>query len=389
LDHLTNGFGSHYPNYSSEWSGLNRIPERFNESYEELLDVNLTHVNEAYDETIEKCQEEGAECICNINEVRQSKEIFELFYFVNIMLIETPVNGLNIKGAIIILNETTIDVGDDIFDFLHDYGNRHIKNACISIFVLTLIIGVLGLASLSLYYFLKKNIFRIIYIVIWNISLLFVILAIIVSVIFGVIGYVSRDGVQIANYILSSQNLNSDDPLLFTSKNDYLTILIEECVNKEGSFISTIEDDILTYQEELDDYFEEELLEIYNNTCNNNTRDSLIKYYQSLYNATTTILDITITLYNIKCRFSKNDKNIILNELESAGKRATVLSTFQFLVSIFLAISVLAGIFLIHKYRRKSQEISINKDSSITPSSTQDAQVNSTKSFEYLNNGKK
>ena len=272
---------------------------------------------------------------------------------------------------------------------MHDYGNRHIKKACIAIFIITLIIGVLGLASLSLYYFLKKNIFRIIYIVIWNISLLFVILAIIVSVIFGVIGYVSRDGVQIANYILSSQNLNSDDPLLFSSKNDYLTILIEECVNKEGSFISTIEDDILTYQEELDDYFEEELLEIYNNTCNNNTRDSLIKYYQSLYNATTTILDITITLYNIKCRFSKNDKNIILNELESAGKRATVLSTFQFLVSIFLAISVLAGIFLIHKYRRKSQEISINKDSSITPSSTQDAQVNSTKSFEYLNNGKK
>ena len=214
-------------------------------------------------------------------------------------------------------------------------------------------------------------------------------MAIVVSVIFGVLGYVSRDGVQIANYILSSQNLNSDDPLLFTSKNDYLTKLIEECVNKEGSFLSTIEDDILTYQEELEDYFEEELLEIYNNTCNNNTRDSLVKYYQSLYNATTTILDITITLYNIKCRFAKNDKNIIINELESAGKRATALSTFQFLVAIFLAISVLAGIFLVHKYRRKSQDISLNKDSSITPSSSRDAQVNTTKSFEYLNNGNK
>jgi len=84
------------------------------------------------------------------------KKYSSFFYFVNIMLIETPVNGLNIKGAIIILNETTIDVGDDIFDFLHDYGNRHIKKACIAIFIITLILGVLGLASLSLYYFLKK-----------------------------------------------------------------------------------------------------------------------------------------------------------------------------------------------------------------------------------------
>ena len=174
-------------------------------------------------------------------------------------------------------------------------------------------------------------------------------------------------------------------------KKDYLSSLIEECVNKEGYFLSTIGQDITSFQEELDDNFEEELSQIYNNTCNNNTRDSLIKYYLSIYNATSKIIDITGSLYNIRCRFAKNDKNIILNELESAGKRATVLSTFQFLVAIFLAISVLAGIFIVHKYKHKNQDTSINKDVSITQSNNQgqDGQVNSTKSFKNLNNENK
>ena len=389
LDHFTNGFGSHYPNYSSEWDGLNHINERFNESYEEFNAINLSMVNETYNEAIEKCEEEESECICNITEVIDTKISFDFFYFLNTLLVAIPAETLKINGAKTIINETTIDVGDDIYDFLHDYANRHIKNACIAIFVLTLIIGVLGLASLSLYYFLKSGIYRIIYMVIWNISMLFVILTIVVSVIFGVLGYIFRDAVQIGHYTLSSQNIKSDKPIVFTSKNEYLSDLIEECVNGNGYFISTFGEDTLNSQDELDDEFEEEISNIYNNTCNNDTRDALIQFYESIYNATTKINTITGNLYNIKCRFAKNDKNIILNELESAGKRATVLSTFQFLVGIFLAISVLAGIFLVHKYKHREQNTSINRDVTINQSSGQEGQINTTKSFEHFNDGNK
>ena len=225
--------------------------------------------------------------------------------------------------------------------------------------------------------------------VIWNISMLFVILAIVVSVIFGVLGYIFRDAVQIGHYTLSSQNIKSDKPIVFTSKNEYLSDLIEECVNGNGYFISTFGEDTLNSQDELDDEFEEEISNIYNNTCNNDTRDALIQFYESIYNATTKINTITGNLYNIKCRFAKNDKNIILNELESAGKRATVLSTFQFLVGIFLAISVLAGIFLVHKYKHREQNTSINRDVTINQSSGLEGQVNTTKSFEHFNDGNK
>ena len=165
--------------------------------------------------------------------------------------------------------------------------------------------------------------------------------------------------------------------------------MIEECVNSNGYFISTFGEDTLNSQDELDDEFEEEISNMYNNTCNNDTRDALIQFYESIYNATTKINTITGNLYNIKCRFAKNDKKIILNELESAGKRATVLSTFQFLVGIFLAISVLAGIFLVHKYKHREQNTSINRDVTINQSSGQEGQVNTTKSFEHFNDGNK
>ena len=55
-----------------------------------------------------------------------------------------------------IIGDSLIDVNDDIYEFLHDYANSHIKRLCIAIFVLTLIFGILGIAFLSLYYFIKS-----------------------------------------------------------------------------------------------------------------------------------------------------------------------------------------------------------------------------------------
>ena len=392
LEHLVHGFGSHYPQHTSEWTGLNHILERFNESNEQFKAINITYIDETYDEAKSKCESGGPQCFCNITELEEIKKYFDLYYSVNYITLEIPSSVLNMEGAITIINDTQIDSGDNIYKFLHDYGNRHIKNACIAIFVLTLIIGVLGLVFLTLYYLLKNDIYKITYIVIWNISMLFVILAIVVCVIFGVLGYVFTDGVQVLHYILSKQNINGEDPVLFTKKNEFLSIMIEECANQDGNFISILGDVILGLQEELDESYEEDMNDITNNYCNQDTKDALIKFYQAAYDGISQIIYITGNLYNIKCRFAKNDKNIILNELDSAGKRATVLSTFQFLVGIFLGISVLSGILLVHKYgynnknNKNSYEI---KNVVINQSSSQTTPDKYNKSFDYFNNGNK
>ena len=387
LEHLVHGFGSHYSQYTSEWTGLNHILERFNESNEQYKEINKTYIDETYEEAISKCALGGPQCDCNITELEETKMYFDLYYSVNYITLDIPSSVLDMKGAIIIIDDTRIDSGDNIYNFLHDYGNRHIKNACIAIFVLTLIIGVLGLVFISLNYLLKNNIYKIVYIVIWNISMLFVILAIVVSVIFGVLGYVFTDGVQVLHYILSTQNINGDDPVLFTKKNEFLSMMIEECANQDGNFISILGDVILGLQDDLDESYNEDMNDLENNKCYQDTKDALIKFYKAAYDGTSKIIYITGNLYNIKCRFAKKDKNIILNELESAGKRATVLSTFQFLVGIFLGISVLSGILLVHKYgynnNKNNYEI---KNVVVNQSSGQTTPGNYNKSFDFFNN---
>lgn len=357
LDHFTNGLESHYPLHTAEWNGLNHVNDRFQEGSDKFDAINTNYINEAYDEAFEKCEKVESKCVCNISDVIELKEIFEMYYDFNyVFFILLPNYVLDILGAKTIIDETRIDAGDDIYNFLHNNGNKHIKNANIANFVLTLIIGVSGVVFLSLYYFFKKDIYRIIYIVIWNISMLFAIFVILFSVIFGIFGYICNDGIQIVNYIFSAENINSDNPVLFTKKNEFLSLMIEECVNEEGNFLSTIGEGILSSQETLDEGFQEELDRLNSNTCNNDTRDSLMKYYQSVYDGLTDLNNIIGNLYNIKCRFAKNDKYIILNELDSAGKRAITLSTFQFLIGIFLAVSVLGGICLVHKYKYKNNK---------------------------------
>ena len=162
--------------------------------------------------------------------------------------------------------------------------------------------------------------------------MLFMIFAILDSVTFGILGFIFRDGVQIIQYTLSSNNLLSDNPVLFTQNDIFVSYIIEECANDDGKFLDTIGDNILSYQEEIDANFEEEIDELNNNECNNDVRDILLELYQSINTGSLKIINTTSNLLDIRCRFSKNDKNIILNELDSAGKRAIVLSAFQFLV---------------------------------------------------------
>ncbi len=76
----------------------------------------------------------------------------------------------------------------------------------------------------------------------------------------------------------------------------------------------------------MQDDFQNTLNILYNNTCMNETRDTIVELYLSFSNATNQVLAIYADLFNIKCGFAKNDKNIILNEMKSAGNRAIVIS---------------------------------------------------------------
>ena len=391
LDHLNYGLSPHYPPYSNTWVGLGGVSQKFNDSATAVNSIDNDKMGDLFTEALGVCSNSDFidstaitddTCICTDNELTEDLEFYNSLYEL--------VKSFNLLGEVTkyldskkIIDESRIDADNDIYDFLHDYANSHIKRLCIGIFTLTLVFGVLGIAFLSLYYFIKREIYRIIYIIIWNISMLISILAVIISAIYGVIGYVFTDLVQVLNYSLSQDNLLSDDPIIFTRKDDFLHSIIDECANGDGHLFDIVSEEIESINFGITLAFQLKMLEV-NESCDDEEKEIILNFYQTMLNNTDILLSNTQELFNISCAFAKNDKYIILNEIESAGKRATVISTFQFLIGILLAISILVGILFVHKYIYKIDS-NVSLTNVTVNSNPKENPNNQSKSFEYIN----
>ena len=380
LDHLNYGLSPQYPPRMNQWVGLGGVSSKFNESGNAINSINKEYIDNLYNESTNICKETDNDCICNDTDIDEDYEFFSDFHLLlkSLHFSNKSLSFLNSKR---IIDDSRIDANDDIYNFLHDYANSHIKRACFAIFIITLCLGVFGLLFLGMYYFMKKEIYRIIYIVIWNLSMLISIIAIIVSAIYGVIGYVFTDFVQVIHYTLSYENLLSFDPILFKHRQTTLADIIHECANDNGHILDTVVEDIMVINQIMIFAFELEIEKVNETSCNEDAKNKIIEFYESIKNGTDILFTSIMNLFNISCAFAKNDKNIILNEISSAGKRATVISTFQFLIGVLLGISILAGILLVHKYNYgknntlKVIEVSIEQ--------------NSNKSFEQINSENK
>ena len=362
LNHLNDGLSPQYPPHASEWLGLPGTAIKFNESEHEFQKINFDYIQNLYHQVREKCDSPGNDCICNADGVDLFTDYHSFNTLIRIFFVDL---GLPSKIAKLIeskniIDDTIIDIGEDIYDFLNGYGNKHIRNCFIAIFTLTLIIGILSLIFLCLYYFLKKEEFKIIYITIWNISMLLMIFAVVISSFYGVLGYVFKDFVQIVHYALSKNNLESDNPIIFNRKDSFLSNIIDKCANGGGIFLNVIEEGMSDLNTEIQDDFQNTLNIINGITCESELRESFVELYNLFSEATNKVLGIYEDLFHIRCDFAKNDKNIILNEMKSAGNRAIVISAFQFLIAIFIGLSILSGILLVHKYNFKSPSLKIN-----------------------------
>ena len=360
LNHLNDGLSPQYPPHANEWLGLSGTAIKFKESQQELEKIDFISIDNLYNEINDKCSLPENNCICDTDELYADYNSFTLlikFVFTKFRLPDKIANILKSKN---IIDDTIINTGEKIYNFLYNYGNKNIRNIFMAIFILTSIIGILSLIFLSLYYFLKKEQFRIIYITIWNISMLLMILSVAFSSSFGIFGYVSKDFVQIVHYTLSKNNIESDNPIIFPRGNYFFSNIIDRCTNGDGHLLDFLGEKFSELNTSIQNDFQNSLNILYNNTCMNETRDAIIELYKAFSNATNQVLTIYEDLINIKCNFAKNDKNIILNEIKSVGSRAFVIAGFQFLVVIFMGISILSGILLVHKYNYKKQFYKLN-----------------------------
>lgn len=348
LDHIRYGLSPSYPNNANEWIGIEGIIDRLNYTNMEIKNLRTQKDNFNINNVSTDCKNKY-----NIDIDKSS--IDSLFNSSFDIDFNEQIHDLD--DALVDFDDAEDDIEDDVYDAMHDYVNKYTKIVFNIIFALTLVLGVLGLALLSLYFFLKYNVFRIIYVVIWNISMLFMFLAIILSAIFGILGYILKDGAQVCQYILSPNNLDSADPLVFSSNDKYVSDLIDTCANGDGTFTNIIQEsgylteniesylgNITLYQNKINSINSDDV-------CTSNDKTILNNYYNGLIDISNGAINLTNNLTEIKCRFAKNDKNIILNEVESGGKRGVTLSAFSFLVGALLGISILFGILLVHRYK--------------------------------------
>ena len=357
LGHVNNGLAPDYSNRAREWDGLEGLIDKVYSIETQKYGLNsvFTDIDSRQGEFPEgACKNEYIALLSSSNDIKT--------------LLDSSFNNLiessaiqDLEGVRDDINSAEDDVVDNLYDSMHDHANKYAIRISKAIFALTLIFSFLGLAILIIFIFFKNTCLKIVYVFIWNISMLLMFLAIIYSAVFGIIGYIFKDAVQIATYILSEENLKSDDPLIFKNNNNYydggyygnndnnnyISDLIEICSNGNGSFTNVIEGGNDLYSN-LDSWKAKR--DVLSTARDNLNCQELKPYYTNLINLVDQSLNMTYNITNVTCSFAKNDKNILLNEADSGGAHGVALAGLGFLVGILFGISVFAGILFVHKF---------------------------------------
>ena len=365
LDHMNKGLSPQYPPLAYQWEGFIAIIQKFGGSKSKFETIDFINVENSYNKSVTYIRNKNdidTICLEQFNEemLKEDKNNFYDIIRGSFANIDFTSQIKDINKTVTTVDETCDNIEDNMHRALHNYINSHIKNLCLSVFSLNLILGAFSLIFTTLYFFLKRGIFRRVYVFVWNFSFLFMILAIFIGVIFGVLGNLLQDGVQVFHYILSSQNIYSKDPLMFANTNEIIKLMIDDCANGEGDFMYNMQDGLILIGETEKILFEsrKEFLIL----CDAETIEVLTGYYNSLLEGIDIATNISTDLFNIKCGFAKNDKNIILNEADRGGEKGIFLSTLQFCVGISIGISALGGIIFAHRYKLSDQDKIMRND---------------------------
>lgn len=350
LDHVRYGLAPDYSNRVQEWDGLEGVIKKI----ENVQKVQALKDGDSIFKKIDNAKEGFDEfCPDKYKTLKDHSDYIKSLLDSSFGELSGGLEDLeDIKEDFDVAEN---DFGDDLYKAMHDHTNKYAIKLYKAIFSLTLIFGILGLGILILFIFFNNTCLKVVYAIIWNISLLLMLFVILEASSFGIIGYIFEDGVQVGNYILSKDNLRSDDPLVFSSSDDdYISDLVDICANGDGNFTNVIEGGDTAFSK-LTDWENRKTgisQESSNVNCGNNAEKTsdLRTYYGDLLNVVDQSLFASKNITDLKCRFAKNDKNILLNEADSAAKSGIALSALGFLIGIFFAFSVFCGILFVYKF---------------------------------------
>ena len=389
LDHVRYGLAPDYSNRVNEWDGLEGVIGKIENTKKIKNDKAIFNKISADSKNIK------GTCNLDYNMLKQNASEIERLLDDSFEQLSAGLGDLeSLKGD---FDDAENDFGDDLYKAMHDHTNKYAIKLYKAIFSLTLIFGILGLGILILFIFFNNTCLKVVYAIIWNISLLLMIFVILEASSFGIIGYIFEDGVQVGNYILSRDNFESNDPLVFSADDDdYISDLVDICVNGDGNFTNVIEGGKKASSNLNNWENRKKIITDASESAKCGASDELTQelrnYYGDLLNVVDQSLNAAKNITDLKCRFAKNDKNILLNEADSAAKSGIALSALGFLIGIFFAISVFCGILFVYKFfatRNENKNINALPNESTTnieqenPNSTGNANNNT---IPYYNN---
>ena len=359
LDHVVDGLAPDYSKRSGEWQGIDGLINKLNYTDKEMRNIkdHTDNLNTKISNDPNKDQ-----CKKEYEDLKKQIEVTNNMISSSFSAItkEGNTDMSDIKKDFADANDK---VGDELYKIMHDHTNKYAKKISQAIFFIVLFGSCLGLAVLFLYFCCGLTVMRKIYVIFWNLFMLLAILAFLYSGVFGIIGYIFTDGAHVSQYILSQKNLNSSNPLVFKSTDKNVINLIETCANGDGNFsrvlngYDDVNKNIESWKNNRNEYIEQQK----KISCGNSK-----EYYKELISITNRSLDLTYNLTNVTCRFVRNDKNILVNEIDDAGKYSIAMCVMSILIAIFLCISIVSGILLVHKYRlgdHNESGIAVNNNS--------------------------
>ena len=351
FDHINYGLSPSYANEAQHWLGLIGTIEKLKTNEEKFHNINYNNIEQAFNNAKYTFENIGhTECINSFDVIEEDKNEFYNFFNSIYKNINFDSKIKLIEKGKNVIEKTSEKIEGKLYDTLSNTVNNYIKNSIISFFILILFFSFMSLIILYLHYLKKNTYSKILYIINWNILTFLMIITILMSTTSGVIGFLLKDGIQIYYYIFSLENLVNDNPLILITKNKFLGSLIDTCANNGESFIDVFEKGVSALTDTEKDYYKEKISELNEKHCDTELKNKLVKFYEELIEIVQIVYDITADLLDIKCSFVRNDVNIILKEVDSGGEKGIYLSLYQFLVGIFLGISIFAGVILVHKY---------------------------------------
>jgi len=277
---------------------------------------------------------------------------------------------LNASDNIQYLSDNFIDIKDNILEEIEnkmEYFDKYCKLGLFTMFCALLAFSLFGLLSLTAFFVCNFNCVKCLFHLFWNIEMLLIIVTMLIGVVFGVSGIVSKDIVDILKYAKSTENLNSSEPIIFNI-GDYKQY-IDICFNGDGDLsVYALGSTVISFDESNKENFEQfkQKYSEFNESGVLQNNQDLAYAYESLYEVMKNLKNLydDLNKNNLKeifdCKFIKYDLNILLNELNDIIAKKLVLFSLIIIVADLLeTVAIIFGIFVA---RKRVNDLSSNEN---------------------------